>query len=81
MIPHGYPLRGRASKAVDQGEAGSEAPFGSRSGLFIGAFGRWWIVDDGSSEDGRAEKDRLASSVMAMEAVDVKPTERASILT
>ena len=54
---------------------GGSAVFGSRAAFFVGAFGRWWTWDSSSADDTVAVKDRLASSVMAMESLDVHKSQ------
>jgi len=66
----GYAGRGASGKAVADQEEGGASKFGSKSAFFIGAFGHWWALEEGLSDDNAAIKDRLASSVMAMDVLD-----------
>lgn len=74
---HGYAGRGAAKAVADQ-EEGGVSTFGTRSALFIGAFGHWWAWEESLVDDSAAVKDRLASSVMAMESLDEKPLRSGS---
>jgi len=67
-------------KAVADQEEGGVGSFGTRSAFFVGAFGHWWAWEEGVVDDQAAVKDRLASSVMAMESLDAKPHEAGKLL-